>query len=241
MEIKIAICDDEEVIRKKLKMIVERYVLKKGIFVTTEEFSSGEDFLTSNNEYEIIFLDISMRGMDGIQVGKAIRERDKEVVIIYVTAFLDFSLEGYKVNAFRYLLKNEKSIEADMHECLEAVLEHLNKKTEFQTFAFREGKKKLELNSIVYVESRLHTLEFHLIGNNKEEKIYTINEVLNHMERQLQSKYFLRVHQSYMVNMNYIRKIQQDKIILKTQKEIPVSRSKKKTVCEKFAAYKGEI
>ena len=105
---KIAICDDEKEFRDLIRVYIEDYLNTKDILYTIDTFISGEKFLneTFPSEYSIIFLDINMEGMDGITTAKKIRERGINSYIVFVTAYIDYSLEGYKVGAVRYLLKN---------------------------------------------------------------------------------------------------------------------------------------
>lgn len=122
---KIAICDDEKEFRDLIRVYIEDYLNTKDILYTIDTFISGEKFLseTSPSEYSIIFLDINMEGMDGVTTAKKIRERGINSYIVFVTAYIDYSLEGYKVGAVRYLLKNGYNLQAAMEECLDAILE----------------------------------------------------------------------------------------------------------------------
>lgn len=106
---KIAICDDEKEFRDLIRVYIEDYLDTKEILYTIDTFDSGEMFLCEGEsipENSIIFLDINMEGMDGITTAKKIRERGINSYIVFVTAYIDYSLEGYKVGAVRYLLKN---------------------------------------------------------------------------------------------------------------------------------------
>ena len=131
---KIAICDDEKEFRDPIRVYIEDYLNIKDILYTIDTIISGEKILseTSPSEYSIIFLDINMEGMDGITTAKKIRERGINSYIVFVTAYIDYSLEGYKVGAVRYLLKNGYNLQAAMEECLDAILEKKKSLTEGQ-------------------------------------------------------------------------------------------------------------
>ena len=100
--IRIAVCDDDERERKKLLCLLEQY---PGARLLAEEYSSGEALLAAGKKYDILLLDIDMEGLDGIETARRIREADKEVRLIYVTNYRDYTIFAFAVHAFAYLLK----------------------------------------------------------------------------------------------------------------------------------------
>lgn len=166
---KIAICDDEKEFRDLIQVYIEDYLNAKDILYTIDTFISGEKFLseTSPSEYSIIFLDINMEGMDGVTTAKKIRERGINSYIVFVTAYIDYSLEGYKVGAVRYLLKNGYNLQAAMEECLDAILENKRENNARKKFPFKAGQTEVLFAQILYIESKLHKLEFHILENEK--------------------------------------------------------------------------
>lgn len=105
----IAICDDEDYFCRKEKKIIEKYMMQRECKVKIELFSSGEELLQNKNsvlKYGIIFLDISMEKLNGMETAKYIRTITREAYIVFVTAYINYALEGYRVDAIRYLLKN---------------------------------------------------------------------------------------------------------------------------------------
>ena len=125
-----------------------------------DTFDSGTTFIDSgaNVPYDILFLDVSMAKMDGIKLAKRIREYDNNVYIVFVTAFIDYSLEGYKVDAIRYILKDSESLEKSMYECLNTITDRMSSIEQKIELEFLEGKKYIRPNDILYVESNLHKL-----------------------------------------------------------------------------------
>lgn len=108
---RIAICDDEKIFRDDLKEILIRYMTDRGIMLEIDTFSSGKEFVELGIEmvkYKIVFLDINMDELDGIMTAKKIRENSKDMFIVFVTAFVNYTIEGYKVDAVRYILKDNK-------------------------------------------------------------------------------------------------------------------------------------
>lgn len=163
---RIAICDDEKIFRDDLKEILIRYMTDRGIMLEIDTFSSGKEFAELGIEmvkYKIVFLDINMDELDGIMTAKKIRENSKDMFIVFVTAFVNYTIEGYKVDAVRYILKDNKNLVASVYECMDAIHEKMDYKVTWAEFDFCEGTRKVSLNRILYIESKLHKLEFHVM------------------------------------------------------------------------------
>ena len=236
--LQIAICDDEQFYREKIKYLVEEYLQAKGMLYTLHLFLSGEDFLEqceNNVRFDIVFLDISMEEVDGIQAAQRIRSFHSDTYIVFVTAFIDYALEGYKVNAVRYLMKD--TLEIALEECMNAILQKMQ--VARVTFSFLEGEKRLYTDNILYVESRGHKSIFHYMES--EMVSYQIYDKLDSVERNLEGYGFLRIHKSYLVNMKHIRKISNYIVSLDTGEELHVPRLRFQAVKEGFVAYKGAL
>ena len=99
---KIAICDDEKEIRESLRKILEEY---KEPFEQIDLYTSGEELLECDRNYDLLFLDIDMKGINGIETARKIRLKDKKIKIVYVTAYKEYASQAFSVHAFGYLLK----------------------------------------------------------------------------------------------------------------------------------------
>ena len=110
--------------------------------------------------YDIVYLDINMDGMNGIQIARKIRQTDTGTNIIFSTAFIKYAIEGYQVDAIRYLLKTDPKYRELIIESLDAVFEKINYKPKEVMFKFREGSRSINLDKLLYTESSLHTLTF---------------------------------------------------------------------------------
>ena len=238
----IAICDDEQYFSENIKKYVEEYLTFKMLEYEIDIYSSGQELLNIGkdiNRYSIIFLDINMSETDGIATAQKIRESGLDIFIVFVTAYFKYSLEGYKVDAIRYILKNNVNFKENIYECMDTILEKMNSGALKKTFRFNELKKTIMLNKLVYVESKKHILEFHILENQLE--IYTMRGTLNELEKELMQLGFLRIHQSFLVNNKYIKTINNYKAILKNNKEITIPKLRYKDVKDSFIAYKGEL
>lgn len=239
---RIAICDDEYYFRQELKEIISDYMLNKGFVFHIDTFASGEEFIALGIEmvkYTIVFLDVNMSKMDGVTAAKEIRLISKEIFIVFVTAYVDFTLEGYKVDAIRYLLKDNHNFKNTICECMDAVIDKMNYAVIRKEFHFIESKKEIALDRILFIESKLHKLEFHIME--QDMRIYTMYETLNGLEQELEDYNFIRIHQSFLVNLKYIKEVFRYKAILSNGIELIIPKVRYKQVKDSFIAYQGEI
>ena len=190
-------------------------------------------------KYRIVFLDINMEGINGIDTVKEIRKRTSELYVVFVTAFITYAIEGYKYDVVRYLLKGNDNFEGLLTECIDAVLQKINFQVEVKEFDFVEGKKSVNLEKIYYIESNLHRVVFWI----KEESLgkFSLYEKLNKIEEKIRNQKFIRIHQSYLVNMKHIISIKNYKTVLDNGEELPMSKAKFKAAKEAFIEYKGEL
>ena len=239
---KIAICDDEIYFAGKLREILMQYLEERHIDVEIELFSSGREFVELGVEmlqYQIIFLDINMKQMDGIETAKNVRAYTEESVVVFVTAYIDYSLEGYQVGASRYILKNNLNFREQIYECMDAITKKMKCFLTRKIFRFQEGEKKIQIENILYIESKLHKLEFNILEHGLA--TYTMYGTLNELENELEEYPFLRIHQSFLVNLKYIKCVTGYKVVLSNGQELTVPRARYKTVKDTFIAYKGEL
>lgn len=236
--LQIAICDDERFYREKIKYLIEKCLNRRELPYTAHIFLSGEEFLEqceNNIRFDIVFLDISMEKVNGIEVAARIRSFHSDTYIVFVTAFMDYALEGYKVNAVRYLMKD--TLEQSIEECMTAILHRM--KVAQVTFSFLEGEKRLYADNILYVESKGHKSVFYYMEPGLV--TYQVYEKLDEVEKKLDGCCFLRIHKSYLVNMKHIRRISNYAVYLDNGEVLPVPRLRFQTVKETFVAYKGAV
>lgn len=244
--VRIAICDDEQEYLFLEKNIIVQYMTNHGYEYIIDTFVSGTDFLCNKRkieEYDIVFLDINMSELDGIETAKRIRQYSYRISIVFVTAFLSYALEGYKVNAIRYLLKDGNSLKDSLAECLDTIFMQKNFNRIRQSFEFIEGTQTVDLNEIVYIESSLHKLTFHFRkGLNPKMSMY---EKLDNIDEHICKFGFCRIHKSYLVNLKYVESIERYVVTLtegvSEVKTLSVSQSKYSNAKEEYILYQGEV
>lgn len=206
---RIVICEDDitqiaflrECILKSLEGISSQIELF--------EFNSGEELLETNLEgIDIFFLDIKMLQLTGMDVAKIIRETNDTSEIIFITSIVDYIQEGYKVRAYRYLLKPIDF--GDLNESILSCISDIIKKREnFMLIENKDIINKILINSIMYIEVRKKVLTIHT----KNDTYYTKNS-MDKIELELEKYNFFRCHKSYLINLEYIQFICKNTVVI---------------------------
>ena len=157
--ISIAIVDDEKIIREQIKFFVE----KKQTESVIDTYSSGEELLMVNKRYDIVFLDIQMDGINGIDTAKALRQKTEDTVLIFITGIKEYVFDAFDVAAFHYLIKPIEELKFSLvYE--KAILEVRKKKQHNIGQLFVKTRSRnvtLEQRDILYIESRAKKVEMH--------------------------------------------------------------------------------
>ena len=234
LKLNIAICDDEPYYRDQIEFLVREYLSGKDVLFCTEQCTSGREFCEepeNARRFHIIFLDIEMEGMNGMETAYFIRERNSEIDIVFITVVSDYVFEGYRVNAVRYIMKND--MEKLIPECLADILKRRRYRGHKMVFSFVGGERTVFLDDILYIESQSHKLQF-----KTKEGILVMYDRINEMESRLEKYCFLRCHQSFLVNMGHIEKILNYQAYLSDGSEVPVARPRYSEVKRDFLRYK---
>lgn len=241
MMLNIAICDDEVYYRSKIETGIRQILQQKNICdYRIDIWNSGEELCENQEwlkEYQVVFLDVEMNQISGMEAAQIIKSVNQECCLVFVTAFIDYAMEGYKVQAIRYLLK--KDLDSNLSECIEAVLQKIDFDNQKERFAFQEGEKELFVNQILYIESDRHKLIFHVKG--KKEELLISSGKLDDMQKRLEQYGFIRVHKSFLVNVEKIVLIKNYRVILENGEELPVPREKFRQVKEQYLEMEGRI
>lgn len=232
--IKIAVCEDNEIERSILFKLVDSLIKERGLLSQIYDFSSGEEFVQGfkSGHYDIVFLDIVMEQMNGIETGKAIREMDKHTEIIYCTLSSDFAIEAYEVHAMGYLLKPYEPSR------IGALLDYYLQKHKENTLEFLKVKSK-KMTYVIFWKEILY-----LESNNKVVTIHTLHQgciriynKLDYFEKELQDSRFLRCHQSYLVNMQHILRYEQNDFVMEDTQIVPIRKSGRKEILGRYEEY----
>lgn len=228
---KIAICDDREDDRSALRALLAAYEQDFEI----REYGSGNDLCGDMDfirKCGIVFLDINMDDMDGLKAAGQIKSTCPKVHIVLVTAYVNYALDGYKVKASRFLLKDD--LEQTLQECMDDILREIVQEGRVVEFGFVEGNIRLRVDDIIYIETNRHKNVFFTKG-----KTLSIYRKMDELEEDLKGMGFVRAHQSFLVNMKYIEKISSYVMFLTTGQEISVPKSRYPEVKRQYTLFKG--
>lgn len=204
---------------------IKDYLRSLCIECKLEQYESDRqlvDLGSALNNYDAIFLDIDTEDMDGIHVGKRIREYSSRAFFVLETACVHGILDGYKIGADRCILKNHILFIDTVKETLDQIIK--NNRIVLQ-YHFLEGEILLDQRKIVYIESNLHKLTYYIMENGQY-KTYSLYGKLNVIERDLLSKGFIRIHQSYLVNKSFVKGIERYQVQLVNGLQLPISKNR---------------
>jgi len=231
--IRVAICEDEFKQRNMLKNILSKEIRARNIDVKINDYESGEQLIKSINDntykFDIIFLDIQMKQISGIDAARIIRETNKSSIIIFVTGLSEYVFEGYNVRAFNYLMKplKDNKVICVFREALESLDIVQN---ELYTLSFKDKTCKIRFEDIVCFISDKRIVR--LISKQGEYEFYTR---LDDVEKELYNRNFIRCHQRYLINLSSINSIEQNSAITILGDYVPISRNKYKQTMIAFA------
>ena len=229
---KIAICDDSKQFRDDILRNLGHCAVISGENVYSQ-FSSAEDLLNAYNSgsrYDIIFLDVEMRDINGVDAGVQIREYDKKVIIIFVSSYPKYAISAYDCEAFYFIVKP-----IEQKKFIKVVNKAVEKYKLLHQYYIIKNKgdvKKISINDIYFLEIYRKHLIFHTINGNYE-TIGKISEALT----ELYPYGFCQVHQGYLVNMNHIKAFDKHDIIIDNGEKVMISVRKRAEVLRIYADY----
>lgn len=227
----IGICDDEQEARFTLRCAVERHLERADIPYVIYEFSSGEGLLDwmekHMDQMDLLFLDIEMRGISGMEAAAKIREKDQRLSLVFLTGYMDYVFDGYTVGALDYLTKplDTRRLESVLSR-VQALLH--KREPETCTVQNTDGLFRIPFNRILYFMSDRRQV----ILVTKERRIPFYSK-LDDVERQLDHG-FVRLHRRYLANVNNIESMVGDVVYIGGD-SLPVSRGQKAAVLHAIA------
>lgn len=230
----VAVCDDEKAARDQLRSYFDKHREKVNLTL----LDSGEALLEQYRRgarYDMIFLDIRLCGMSGIETARLLRREDRRVLLILLTSVMDYALLGYEVGAFRYLCK---PLTPEQFEKVYAAARDEMKRNERKYYAVPCGDGSVTRVSImetVYLESFGRKISVHLLRGD-----LSFTASMTAEEKKLTPAGFIRIHKSYLVNLRFVRRLSRSTVELDTGVKLPLSRRKQREVYEAFTRYLAE-
>lgn len=231
--ISIAIVEDERDYQEQLHRYILRYEQEYGERTELHFFTDGDEILDHYAAvYDIIFMDVQMRRLNGMDAARRIRKLDENVILIFITNMAQYAIQGYEVSAMNYILKPIAyfPFSQELHK---AVRKLKQKDEKYIAVSQDQGLLRLNVNQISYVESFGHNLTVHSdMGD------YTFRGTLKEMEEKLQGAAFVKCNSGYLVNLKYVQAVKQNAAVVGGD-ELPISRSRKKEFMEALTDYMG--
>lgn len=225
----IAICDDEKIVRQQIKGLIE----KQKADCDLELYETGEELLAAGKHFDMVFLDIQMEGINGIDTARTLRAQNEETVLIFITGIKEYVFDAFDVAAFHYLLKpieENKFMEVFDRAVKEA--EKRKEKGQKQLFIkTRQRNITLEQKNILYIENRGRKAEIHTVDETIE-----IYAAMIELEKQLGGEFY-RCHRGYLVNMAYITEYSNDSIRLSDGESIYLAKEKYNEFVKEYMRY----
>ena len=233
----LLICDDDARFAARVEQKVRDELAQRGIPAQITVCTRGEEALATPHLelYQVALLDVDLDTMNGISLGRQLRQSSPDIALIYISAYLEFAPEGYTVNAFRYILKRD--MERMLPNCLEALF-HEKTASGRKVLTIRQNRTEMELpyDSIYCLESDLRKVNVY--GDVPHQPLCSYYGKLTDLPAE---NGFLRVGRSDVVNMRYIRQISGYKVTLRNGVELSISRNGYAAIRATYLEWKGQF
>lgn len=230
---RVAVCDDEIEYINHISDLVDKYQAPTGEKIILDTYSNAIELMAAMNQvsYDLLLMDIIMPGFTGINAVKELRANGSDIPIIFLTTSPEYAVESYRVKALDYLMK---PIDAkDFYMALDQVLAQ-KKDSDIITLATPRGVQVILCDQLVFVEIKNKLLHFFMLDGTKKE---IHGRLADYEDALLKKKNFLKIHRSYIINMDLMKNYDKKCFIAMTGQIIPVSRNLGKEIYEGYINY----
>ena len=234
--IQIGLCDDDLAILSQLQVLLGRYQVERNAEITSAAFQSPLELLAEIEKgmrFDILLLDVLMPGENGIDAAREIRRYDNNVKIIFLTSSSEFAVESYTVGAYFYQLK--PIWEENFFRLMDAVIAECEKSSGMSLILrCKSGITRVELEKLSYCEVQGRSLWLHL----EDGTVLESTGSMDHLCEQLTGyEQFFRLHRSFLVNLEHIKRIAPKAITMTDDTELPLPRGKYTEVKDLYLEY----
>ena len=233
--IRIAICDDENYMSAQIRTLVSAFFRRKNTEISIRQFSCGEELLQYDKQIDILFLDIQMKGIDGMETARKLRGQNFRGFLIFITVLKELVFQSFEVQAYDYLVKpvDERQFEKTMERVFGSM-----KNTEEANLLIQKGYESriISLEEIVFCEIIDRKIYLHLISS----EVVDYYERIENLEARL-NNWFFRCHRSYLINLRHLRSYKNSIAYMDNGGEIPVSRLRSREFSSVILKYMKSI
>ena len=229
----IAIIEDSGQELSLLERCLQSYLSSRQVYRVIDTYTSGEAFLENwpSKSYDLVFLDILMEGISGIEVARKIRETDSECLLIFISSSKEYALQGFEVRAFDYLLKplSEERFQKTMDLCQNELAKHI------RYIEVKESRTlvKIPLNEIIYTDYYNHYIQIHTAA--RLIRSYQQFDVFSPLL--LCYPQFLCCYRNCIVNMDHVDSVDKHDFVMENGERVPITRGNRNSIYKQYADY----
>ena len=231
---RIAIVEDAAFDQKRLIEFIRRYEQESGEHFDILTFSHGADLIKDYpDDLDILLMDIMMDKMDGLKTARLVRRRDRHVILIFVTSMIQYAIQGYSVDAMDFIVKpvSYMGLKVRLDRAILRLKQTASRHIEIRN---SDGVHQITVSDICYLETYNHKVVIHT-----KDRVIPANTSMRTLEKELTGLPFFRCHTSFLINLNYVDKIQGNDIWVGGQL-LSISRYRRKDFLDAWAAYLGD-
>ncbi len=229
--VKFAFVDNEKDQLRLLKEYCQRFEKESGQFLKCVFYENAFDFLEEYaGDYDAVFLDIDMPQMDGMTAAAHLRKIDKKTILVFITNWTKYALEGYKVDAMDYILKPVSYFNFSLE--LKKIMSRCKENEDYLWIHTRSCTKRLPAREIVYISIFNHDVSVRTL-----EEEYTFRGTLKEIGTKLNPGLFARCHNCYVVNLAHVTEIRDGFAILDSRFKVEIARSRRKEFLDALTSY----
>lgn len=233
--LRIAVVEDQDEMRAQLCSFIEQYAQEHSVQMQTTAFSDGAQLAEKYQPgcYDIVFLDVEMPCMGGFAAAERIRETDADTVLVFVTNMAQYAIRGYAVDALDYVLKpvDYYQFSTKLSRAVQRVQQRRGGQVVIQIAG--GDLQVLDTSDIFYLETRSRMLYYHTAKGE-----FAVRASLQSTEKQLTPYHFFRCNQCYLVNLKYVRAIENDFVQVENDR-LEISRRQRSAFLAAVASYIG--
>lgn len=228
----IAVCDDMPIECAELAGHIENTLNQFGTEFSIKRFFDGQELLKGVESFDIVFLDIKMPEISGMELARQMRENGRKSIIVFVTSAKEYVYEAYDVEAFHFLLKpvNEDKLKNVLKKAVVKVT--FCNSEDFIIISSEYQIKKILLKDILYIESVGRMVKVHCSGG-----VLETYKQIGDLEQTLSDKHFFRCHKSFLLNLEYVSSFDKAEIVMENGDTIFLARKRAKLFQKELISY----